>query len=454
MASQASSEPGQAGSAPAGSVSPSATRHPHADRLAFLAEATTILASSLDYQITLANVAQLAVPGLADWCAVDTVDEDGSIRRVALVHVEPAKAALIRELWGRYPRSANEDHPVSRVLSTGQTDFVPEITDGLRSELARDADHRHAIESLDTRSRITVPLVARGRTLGAITFAVAGLRRFHDTEVTLAEDLASRAALAVDNARLHQEARDALARREALVRVARVLGAVTSRDQLLDELAKHSLDLVKARASEILLCNDDSGDLRSAARAGEPTDAATIEKDLADLRLFLAAAKPLVVSSGGERAAPGLMMIPLTHESRVVGAIRVRGAGPKHRFSQADLETLELFAGIAAAELVGLEAARREAEVRGRLDGVVLAGRELSHVLNNALTLPIGTFELLMARRDVPDDARELLQAAYEDLDAAEQQIRKFHQIVRVETKQTPLGPALDLERSTRTDST
>ncbi|HZT78814.1 MAG TPA: PAS domain S-box protein, partial [Gemmataceae bacterium] len=186
--------------------------------LAYLAEASAVLAASLDYETTLATVARLAVPFLADWCAVDVRQEDGAVRRVAVAHPDPACVELARELERRYPFDPDEPHGLARVLRTGQSEFFPEITDDVLAALARTPEQLAALRQLGLRSAVIVPLVARGRVLGAITLATAESGRRHTADdLAVAEDLGRRCALAVDNARLYREARAAEGRYRDLV---------------------------------------------------------------------------------------------------------------------------------------------------------------------------------------------------------------------------------------------
>jgi PAS domain S-box-containing protein len=171
----------------------------------FLVEAGTSLSSSLDYRTTLSRVARLAVPYLADWCVVDILEEDGSLDRLALTHQDPGKVALAQELEERYPPDPEAQHGVSQVLRTGQPVLVPEIPESALDASAQDAEHRRILRELGLKSYLVVPLVAGGRTLGAITLVSAESgRRYGSAELELAEELARRAALAVDNARLYR----------------------------------------------------------------------------------------------------------------------------------------------------------------------------------------------------------------------------------------------------------
>jgi GAF domain-containing protein len=188
-----------------------------ASKLAFLAAASSELASSLDYQVTLATVAQLAVPTIADWCAVEIL-VDGRLRTVAVAHVDPAKVALAEDLLRRYPADPDSATGSQNVVRTGRSELHPVITDDMLVAATRDEDHLRLARELNLRSALTVPLLARGRALGAITLIFAESDRTYSTDdVTFAEDLARRAAVAIDNAHLHSETRDAALRLQRAV---------------------------------------------------------------------------------------------------------------------------------------------------------------------------------------------------------------------------------------------
>jgi two-component system NtrC family sensor kinase len=177
----------------------------------FLAEASTLLASSLDPATQLEQLARLIVPTLADWCCVDILHDDGLIHRLTVVHADPAKAALAAQLRQQYAVLTPETpHTLVRVLRTGQSWFDPAVSPTrLRAE-ARDEPHGTLVQALGFQSEIIVPLLARGRVLGTITCVLGeGVRRYSAADLDLAEELARHAALAFDNARLYQEARAA-----------------------------------------------------------------------------------------------------------------------------------------------------------------------------------------------------------------------------------------------------
>jgi PAS domain S-box-containing protein len=172
------------------------------DGVRLLLEASGVLASSLDYRTTLNNVARLAVPTLADWCVVSVI-EDGELRRHAMAHVDPEKERLIAELESRYPE-ARASTPAAHVIRTGEPEFVPVVTEEALADRTLDAGHRRIVQELGARSYMAVPLIARGTTLGAITFASGG-RTLDAHDLELAKDIAARSAIAIDNARLHAQ---------------------------------------------------------------------------------------------------------------------------------------------------------------------------------------------------------------------------------------------------------
>ena len=179
------------------------------ERAARLAEASRLLASSLDYETTLASVAESVVPTLGDWCAVDILTDSGAIRRLASRHSDPDKVRWTDALRDRYAPDPNAPVGVASVLRTGRPEFYPTVTDELLMRVARDEDHLAVLRQIGFRSAIIVPLIARGRTFGAITLACESNRCFSEADLRVAEDLASRSAVAVDNARLYREAQSA-----------------------------------------------------------------------------------------------------------------------------------------------------------------------------------------------------------------------------------------------------
>jgi len=182
----------------------------------FVAEASELLASSLEYERTLANVAALAVPQFADWCAIDMLEPDGSLSRLAIAHVNPEKVELANELAERYPPDPDAPYGVPNVIRTRRPELFAEITDELLVQATTETPELlELLRELGLRSSMCVPLIARGRALGAITFIAAESgRRYSERDLATAQDLARRAATAVDNALLFRDAE--VARGEAV----------------------------------------------------------------------------------------------------------------------------------------------------------------------------------------------------------------------------------------------
>jgi signal transduction histidine kinase/ActR/RegA family two-component response regulator len=171
---------------------------------AFLAEASAALGSSLDYEATLRTVAELAVPQVADWCVVDIVDEHGNIQRLAAAHIDPTRVETARTLLDCYPPDANAPGGIQHVIRTARPVMYPTVTDAMLVASARDPEHLRAMRELGIRSVIMVPLVANGRTFGALTFVNAESgRQYTDADFRFAQDVAYRSALAVENARAY-----------------------------------------------------------------------------------------------------------------------------------------------------------------------------------------------------------------------------------------------------------
>jgi PAS domain S-box-containing protein len=173
------------------------------ERLEFLAEASELLAGSLDSDEILRKLADLVVPRIADWCGIELVDDDGTLRNVAVAHVDPTRIELADELRQRYPIDPDAETGVPQVIRTGRSELYTEITDEMLVAAARDDEHLRIMRELGLLSAMTVPLRARGRSIGAVSFVAAesGLR-YDEHDLELAEDLARRAALAIDNSML------------------------------------------------------------------------------------------------------------------------------------------------------------------------------------------------------------------------------------------------------------
>jgi PAS domain S-box-containing protein len=175
-------------------------------RADFLARAGSILDASLDYEETLRSVAQIAIPEVADWCAVSVLDDGGTLHEVAMAHVDDAKLDIGRELSERFPPDPDSPSGTIGVARTGMTAYVPDITDEMLTASITDPEQLELVRRLGLRSVVIAALKARGRLFGTLTLASAESgRRFEQADVQLAEELALRAGIAIDNARLYTE---------------------------------------------------------------------------------------------------------------------------------------------------------------------------------------------------------------------------------------------------------
>ena len=180
------------------------------DSARYLARASEILGASLDYERTLNDLARLVVPHLADWCVVHVVTEAGETRQVAVAHVDSAKVNEAKELSERYPTDPDAAYGVPNVIRTGKPELHAEVPDELLVSTARNPEHLRLIRALGLQSAMIVPLRVQDRVLGALTLVSSESgRRYGDAELTFAQELARRAAFAVENARLHRLALEA-----------------------------------------------------------------------------------------------------------------------------------------------------------------------------------------------------------------------------------------------------
>jgi len=183
--------------------------------LRFMADASATLTTLVNYQSTSQKVAALAVPHFSDWCAVDMVEPGGTLRRLAVAHVDAAKVRLAREQEERYPADPDVPHGAYHVLRTGKSEMMCEIPDALLVESATDEDHLRILRELGLKSYMCVPLQARSQTLGVVTFVTAESgRRYTESDLAFAGELARRSAIAIENAQLYAELRDADRRKD------------------------------------------------------------------------------------------------------------------------------------------------------------------------------------------------------------------------------------------------
>lgn len=246
----------------------------------FLAEAGEALAASLDVETTLANIARLAVPRLADWCVIHLVRDDGSVSQLSVAHVDPERVAWALQLQERYPPDPDSDQGVNKVVRTGHSQIFPHVSDEMLVAAARDPEHLAMLRRIGFTSGLIVPMTVRERAAGAITFVAAESgHHYDDADRELAEELARRAALAVENARLYdaeraarQTAEDAQARFRALferapdaILVVDAAGRVVEANETASRMLGYALEELLARDLDDLTPHPESARWQVAA---------------------------------------------------------------------------------------------------------------------------------------------------------------------------------------------
>jgi PAS domain S-box-containing protein len=387
-------------------------------RAAFLAEAGAVLASSLDYATRLESLARLAVPTLADWCTVDVLEEDGLVHRLAIIHADPAKADLARRLKERFPTlRPDAEHIITTALRDGRPWFDPAVDE---ARLARDPEHLALVRGLGFASAMVVPLVARGHALGTITFVFGreGGRRHSTDDLGLAEELAERAALAIDNARLYGEAERNHERYAFLAEAGRVLAGTLDQATVLGELARLATPVLADWSLAYLV--DDSGRLERLAVAGP--DAAVVKQVAA--RMGPAAVTPRPADPLAEAIRTrGLVFIervtldmlaaaardsdhldalrtiglqsqvvaPLVAGEQVLGVLSLAMAGSGRRYGPADAALVEEVAGRAALALAHARLYATERRARAEAASAAARYRALFEGIDGAIVVADAT---------------------------------------------------------------
>jgi signal transduction histidine kinase len=222
-------------------------------RLAFLTEASRLLGASLDYRVTLRKLARLVVPTLADACLIDIVEADGALRRGDAVHVSPLKESLLREIQ-RNSRDPVAPFGAAQVIETRKALVLPTVNDEQVRAMAQDREQLNLVRALELRAVVVVPLLAQQRVLGAMTLLVTEAERQCCTEMlALAQELGHQAAIAIENAQLHQKTQEALrnAQRHAeqlqgLMRAALAINSALSIDEVLLLISEQARAIVGA----------------------------------------------------------------------------------------------------------------------------------------------------------------------------------------------------------------
>ncbi len=369
--------------------------------LGFLAEASHVLAESLDYDVTLRTLADLVVPRLADWFIVDVAEEDGTMRRVAVRAALPEKQALLEELHREYQPVVGSGQPAGQALASGGTVHFPSFTPEALRSTTLDDTHFELMKKLDPRSAIAVALVARDRVLGALTFAWSDSgHRYTEADVTLAEELGRRAALAIENSRLYSSAEQAQHEFGFLVEASDVLASSLDYDETLSSLARLAVPrlgdwcviyIVEDDGSIVRRAVEHSGGRQATVRAVLEAHPLQLDADVGVPQVIrtgrselLADASPLSVAGDAEhpeRLASALeeievrstMCVPLIARRRTLGAVLFVAAESGRRFDEGDLRLAEELAARAAVAVDNSRLfyeAERRAEAARALDSI------------------------------------------------------------------------------------
>ena len=433
-------------------------------RIAFLAEASSVLASSLDHRATLVELARLAVPEIADACAVDVLGEDGTIQRVATAYRDPRKAELAERMALRRPPKLSDENGVGSVLRAGEPRLVSFAEDVI-APLARDAEHLEMIRALGVRSVLAVPLIASNRTIGALSLAYTteSGRRYQQSDVAFAAEIGRRATHAIENARLFEAERAGRERLALLAEASATLASSLDHETTLRSVARLAVPALGDYSFFEVL--DEDGMIRRAGFAHR--DAASAEllerlprpahsyveehpvaralisgrpqmiTDVSDAYLARITPEPDQLARIKQLRPRSIVCVPLVSRQRAIGALMLVFSDSERVHSEDDLRLAEEIARRAA---MALDNARLFADsqdaIRHRDDFLSIA----SHELNTPLT-PL-KMQIAMLRRGIGvGDAASKLAMADRQVDRMTKLISRLLDVSRIVGGRLSLDP-------------
>ena len=374
---------------------------------AFLAEAGALLSESLDYETTLVRLGELCVKELCDWCLIDVL-EDGTFRREGWAHRDPAKRDALAALGKRFPPSMGGPKPIGKVAATGHSLLIPEATDEVMQRFFTDPAHREALRVLGSKSGMVVPLMAGGRVLGGLSL-ISATQEYVESDLALAEELARRAALAIEHARLYRESQETRAQLEFLAEASKVLALNLDFDETIHrvcELCTRSLAdwamlglLGEGGFSKAVIVSRSAADQAKLAelrnsfpttlapgslfdrvmRSGQPVLLPFVDREAVINNVATPALQRLILELGCESA----MVLPLVARGQVMGTLGLVSRSPERRYGPHDLELARELAGRAAVALENTRLYRTAQDAVGLRDTFLMIA---SHELKTPLT--------------------------------------------------------------------
>lgn len=384
----------------------------------FVHRAADLLASSLDLDETLENVARVAIEGVADWCSIDLLADDGTLRRAVVMHRDPERIRWARDFQREYDRRMAGKQHLPPVFETGEAVLTRDITDAVIDAAVDDEDIRQILRGLDLKSAISAPLVARGRVLGVLTLlSERGGRAYDEDDLDLARDFGLRAGLAIDNAQLYRTAVQRGEWLRFLADATEILSSSLEYDQTLDQVAALMVPDMADLAVVYLL--DEGGYLnRMAVAATDPEIAEGVRRQPPVSMSAADGALSQVIHSGAGRLTPEVtdelieefaktpehldflrkmrptsgIVVPLIARNRVLGALNLTILGSRPRYNAESLQLAEEI-GRHCAMAIDNATLYEEARQATRTKDQFLA--MLSHEIKGPLTVIVGGVDLM-----------------------------------------------------------